>query len=220
MARFKKLDVPHQWKDEFTKYPHGYSIFESISKWVDQVNRMITNINQWNEYLRGFTSTFGEVPQQMAELRQEMTDLVDSINSDLTTITDEIAGLADNILSHLAESASQSTLGHIRLPEDWIDLDLKYGWEEFEGYTPQYRKNAFGWVQFRGRVKPDNTISNTIASIPPEYTPSVTVVAASVTQGLNPLGKAYVTATSNIGISDRNMSYGYYSLDNLGYYID
>ena len=27
MARFNKLDVPHQWKDEFTKYPHGYTLF-------------------------------------------------------------------------------------------------------------------------------------------------------------------------------------------------
>ena len=220
MARFKKLDVPYQWKDEFTKYPHGYSIFQAISKWVDQVNRMITNINGWNEYLDGFTSNFGEVPQQMVELRQEMESLINSINSDLTTITDEVTGLADTLLSHLAESASQSTSGHIRLPEDWIDLDLKNGWEVFEQYTPQYRKNAFGWVQFRGRVKPANATSNTIASIPPEYTPSVIAVAASVTQGLNPLGKAYVTATSNLGISDRVSSYGYYSLDNLGYYID
>ena len=131
MARFKKLDVPHQWKDEFTKYPHGYSIFEAISKWVDQLNRMVTNINQWNEYLGSFTSTFGEVPQQMAELRQEMTDLVDSINSDLTTINDEVSSLADTLLSHLTNYASYlaSELGeeHIirTLPngvKDEIDL--------------------------------------------------------------------------------------------------
>ena len=107
MARFNKLDVPYQWKDEFTKYPHGYSIFQALSKWVDQVNRMITTINEWNEYLEGFTSTFGEVPQQMAELRQEMTGLLESINSDLTTITDEVNGLADTLLLHLNDYASQ-----------------------------------------------------------------------------------------------------------------
>ena len=81
MARFKKLDVPHQWKDEFTKYPHGYSIFEAISKWVDQLNRMVTNINKWNEYLGGFTSSFA----------------------------DEVTGLGNTLLSHLAESAAKHT---------------------------------------------------------------------------------------------------------------
>ena len=106
MAKFSKLDVPHQWKDEFTKYPHGYSIFEAISKWVDQINKMVTNINQWNEYLGGFTSTFGEVPQQMVELRQEMTILLDNVNSDLTTITDEVTGLTNTLLSHLANYTS------------------------------------------------------------------------------------------------------------------
>ena len=106
MARFNKLDIPHQWKDEFTKYPHGYSIFEAISKWVDLVNRMITNINAWNEYLGGFTSTFGEVPQQMVELRQEMMVLLDNVNSDLTTIINEVNGLADTLLTHLTDYAS------------------------------------------------------------------------------------------------------------------
>lgn len=113
MAKFNKLDVPHQWKDEFTKYPHGYSIFEAMSKWVKQVNDMITNINQWNEYLAGFTSTFGELPQQMVELRQEMEVLLSNVNSDLTNITDEVAGLADTLLTHLTNYTSylESELG-------------------------------------------------------------------------------------------------------------
>lgn len=113
LAKFNKLDVPHQWKDEFTKYPHGYSIFGAISKWVKQVNDMITNINQWNEYLGGFTSTFGEVPPQMEELKQEMAVLLNSVNSDLTTITDEVTALANTLLSHLTDYATylESELG-------------------------------------------------------------------------------------------------------------
>ncbi|NLN40982.1 MAG: hypothetical protein GX160_03160 [Clostridiales bacterium] len=43
--KFNELDVPIQWKDEFTKYPHGYSIFEALCKWVTQVNDMVTCIN-------------------------------------------------------------------------------------------------------------------------------------------------------------------------------
>ena len=111
--RFNKLDVPYQWKEQFTKYPHGYSIFEAISKWVKQVNDMITNINQWNEYLGGFTSTFGEVPPQMAELQREMEALLSSVNSDVTNIMGEVTGLADTLLSHLNNYATylESELG-------------------------------------------------------------------------------------------------------------
>lgn len=113
MVKLNKLDIPHQWKDEFTKYPHGYSIFEALSKWVDQVNRMVTNINQWNAYLGDFTSTFGEVPQQMVELQREMDVLLSTVNTDLSMITDEVTGLADVLLSHLANYATylESELG-------------------------------------------------------------------------------------------------------------
>lgn len=58
MRRFEHLDVPYQWEEYWTKYPHGYSIFEALSKWVTQVDDMVDNINEWNTYLEGFVEQF------------------------------------------------------------------------------------------------------------------------------------------------------------------
>lgn len=46
MVRFNKLDVPYQWRDEFTKYPHGYTIFEALCKWAGQVDDMVDEFNK------------------------------------------------------------------------------------------------------------------------------------------------------------------------------
>ena len=43
--KFNYIDIPHQWKDEFTKYPHGYTIFEALCKWTKQVDEMVDNVN-------------------------------------------------------------------------------------------------------------------------------------------------------------------------------
>lgn len=45
MAVFKDLYIPPQWKDEWTKYPHGYTIFEALSSWVSQTNEMVDYVN-------------------------------------------------------------------------------------------------------------------------------------------------------------------------------
>ena len=71
MAKFNKLDIPHQWKDEFTKYPHGYTIFEALCKWVKQVDNMVDNINNWNGYLDGFVNRFDDELQEEVQLTIE-----------------------------------------------------------------------------------------------------------------------------------------------------
>ena len=189
--RFNKLDVPYQWREEFTKYPHGYSVFEAMSKWVKQVNDMITNINQWNEYLGGFTSTFGEVPPQMVELQREMEALLSRVDSDLTSITDLVTGLADTLMSHLNDYAteigdvealtttSKVVVGAInevntnkanKVQEAWITPTLLNGATNDPDYPVQYFKDQFGIVHFRGKA---NIVSNdtVLISLPSGYRP-------------------------------------------------
>ena len=43
--KFNYMDVPYQWRDEFTKYPHGYTIFEALCNWTKQVNDMVDHVN-------------------------------------------------------------------------------------------------------------------------------------------------------------------------------
>ena len=92
MAKFRKLDVPYQWKDEFTKYPHGYTIFEALCKWTKQVDNMVDNINDWNDYLDNFVENFEfelqEEVQSTIERWQSEGKLDDIINSALNTRLD------------------------------------------------------------------------------------------------------------------------------------
>ena len=101
MAKFNKLDVPHQWKDEFTKYPHGYTIFEALCKWVKQVDNMVDNINNWNTYLDNFVESFEfelqEEVQSTIERWQSEGLLDDIIGSVLTTELDNVKEAVDTL---------------------------------------------------------------------------------------------------------------------------
>ena len=95
MAKFNKLDVPYQWKDEFTKYPHGYTIFEALCKWVKQVDNMVDNINNWNTYLDNFVENFE------FELQEEVQSTIERWQSE---------GLLDGII----ESALNTELDNVK----------------------------------------------------------------------------------------------------------
>ena len=56
--KFRHLDIPRQWTETFTKYPHGLTIFEALVDWTSQVDKMVDNVNDWNEYLDGFVDNF------------------------------------------------------------------------------------------------------------------------------------------------------------------
>lgn len=92
--QFNKLRVPDQWNTYFTKYPQGFTILEALMDWVSQVNKMSTNLNEWNDYLQEFVETFekelqGKVTDTLKEW-QESGFLGDIINEallkDLTDI--------------------------------------------------------------------------------------------------------------------------------------
>ena len=92
--KFNKLDVPYQWKDEFTKYPHGYTIFEALCSWTKQVDKMVDNINDWNDYLDKFVENFEfelqeEVKSTITRWQNEGL-LDDIIASALTTEIDDV----------------------------------------------------------------------------------------------------------------------------------
>jgi len=104
LARFNKLDVPYQWKDEFTKYPHGYTIFEALCKWVKQVDDMVDNVNNWNDYLDNFVENFEFELQEEVQstiTRWQNEGLLDDIIS--SALTTEL----DNVTAQLADVESQ-----------------------------------------------------------------------------------------------------------------
>ena len=108
MQKFNYIDVPHQWKEEFTKYPHGYTIFEALCSWTKQVDSMVDNQNTWNDYLDNFVEHFKfdmqEEVKQTLETWQANGQLDDIINSALTTRIDSVEQEFANTIVNVNES--------------------------------------------------------------------------------------------------------------------
>lgn len=90
MEKFNYIDVPYQWREEFTKYPHGYTIFEALCSWTKQVDNMVDNQNSWNDYLDNFVENF------KFELRDEVKNTIIQWQTD---------GLLDDIIGDALLSA-------------------------------------------------------------------------------------------------------------------
>ena len=98
--RFEHLSFPPQWKDYWTKYPHGMTILESLIDWATKTNDLIDNVNDWNTYLDDFVASFDE------NLKQEVTETVQSwiasgyievvISAALQTEIDDLSLRLDN----------------------------------------------------------------------------------------------------------------------------
>jgi len=84
--KFRHLDVPSHWEPYFSKYPQGYTILEALIEWVSQVDSMVDNINEWNDYLEDFVETFDEkiiptIRVILQEMEQDgtLSDLINDI---------------------------------------------------------------------------------------------------------------------------------------------
>lgn len=107
--------------------------------------------------------------------QNENMDLLDSAFSDLAgsgRTTETVKGNADALTAHLAEKASGTTLGHVKLPEIALSATLQNGWAG----SIQYSKDDFGYATiifsaYGGIVTP----STVIATLPLGYRPPVMV---------------------------------------------
>lgn len=62
--RFNHLMIPETWQQYWSKYPDGYTILEALINWVSQVDKMVDNVNDWNERLDEFVKTFDSELQE------------------------------------------------------------------------------------------------------------------------------------------------------------
>jgi hypothetical protein len=67
---FDHLNIPNQWKHEWTKYPEGYTILEALISWVNQVNNMVDNQN--------------DLSNKVTTFRGELDDFINQFDNDLT----------------------------------------------------------------------------------------------------------------------------------------
>jgi hypothetical protein len=67
---FDHLNIPNQWKHEWTKYPEGYTILEALISWVNQVNIMVDNQN--------------DLSRKVTTFRTELDNFINQFDDDLT----------------------------------------------------------------------------------------------------------------------------------------
>lgn len=117
--RFHDLEIPHQWKNYWTKYPHGFTIYEALIDWINKVNDMVTNVNDWNEYLDDFVDRFDDnLADEVIKTLMEWQDsgfLEVIINQALETRMDdlerEIADVEANLNTMVANVKDFGALG-------------------------------------------------------------------------------------------------------------
>lgn len=45
LEHLNHLVVPKQWKEYWTAYPHGYTIYEALLSWTSTTNKVIDHVN-------------------------------------------------------------------------------------------------------------------------------------------------------------------------------
>ena len=140
MKKFTHLHVPETWKHYWTKYPEGYTILESLLSWVSQVDSMVTNINDWNEYLYEFVEKYDKRLQTVVvAILNEMLDngdLADVINNEVFNMKanqEDLEELDSRITSQLNETET-----HINS----IEINVKYPPYPLEGVKDDNKENA------------------------------------------------------------------------------
>lgn len=57
-SNYNHLNIPDQWNEYFSKYPNGYTILEAVINWAGQVNDMVDTLNNTEDYVNNFMTTF------------------------------------------------------------------------------------------------------------------------------------------------------------------
>lgn len=121
--RFEHLTFPPQWKDYWTKYPHGMTILESLIDWATKTNDLTDNVNNWNAYLNDFVATFDD------NLKQEVTETVQSwiasgyievvISAALQTQIDDVELQLNNEVQRIDAQLADLSTNIVQISDDF-----------------------------------------------------------------------------------------------------
>ena len=102
-----------------------------------------------------------------------------------TTLDARLEESEQEAKTHTAESATQSELGHVKLPEAWITPTLVNGWVNLgNGYsTAGYYKDNFGRVYLKGTLTAGTT-GTTAFNLPFGYRPPQILRFTSLINGV------------------------------------
>ena len=131
--KFKRLLVPEGYRHYWSKYPEGYTILEALLNWVDSVNQLTENVNDWNIYLDDFVENFDE------KLRPTVREMLSEMETDgrlAEIINEEIFSWKADKTYVDDELAKKSDLTYV---DDELDkkANTTYVDDEFDGFNTQ-----------------------------------------------------------------------------------
>lgn len=179
--KFKHLNISPHWQQYFSKYPQGYTIIENLIDWVSQVDVMVDNVNDWNEYLENFVETFDtNLQTKVTETLMEWQDsgFLDVVISEalqweldnyITTNEQDKLSLTTHVDSEIERLDQQFNTFETISDEKFISpfIDIKFIEKKQEETNDQERfERAINMVKHGGTVLITENITIDSVAIP------------------------------------------------------
>lgn len=141
--KFNQLEIPKQWREYWTKYPHGYTIIEALCSWLTTVNHVIENQNQLGQYMDDFINTFqgelkAEVKTTLEEWRQSgfldvvITEVLHDIEENLTERVDQAEAALESGLQTMGDELDNMQTALTQALADMMPLAATAGTSDIE----------------------------------------------------------------------------------------
>lgn len=150
--KYRHLPMPTEWKETFTKYPHGMTVWEAICTWVGQTDNMIDNLNLNNEKIDTiFDETLPGTVEDILNQWDEDGTLADLVNLNLfnskadKTELEEANTEIEAIKGDVEELQKGGNLKEVTNQNIRVALisDIHYDSQQYKGMTPHNRMN---WI--------------------------------------------------------------------------
>lgn len=158
------------------------------------------------------TQDRGLTTQQFKDKFDEMPEGIKAYINDTLTV---------EVDAHMAETATQAALGHVKLPENWIAPTLLSSWVNYGGSyeTAGYCRDSFGIVRLRGMIKGGtNTAGTVLFILPSGYRPAsiAPFTTGSFSPALLTMIEVYANGEVRLGSAANN---GFMSLSGISFRV-
>ena len=168
--KFNKILPPYKFKEYWSKYPLGQTIYQAILDWAEMFNELITDHNVMSDQWDGFQSQIdGKADLVHTHSISEVTDLQKALDSKVdetttvnskalsTNITINASDVPNTPAGNISATNVQNALNELdtekanRVQENWITPTLLNG--ATNGDIPiRYRKNNMNQLEFEGEL--------------------------------------------------------------------
>ena len=191
--------------------------FPILTQLIAATNDLIKQVEQIEKQVPEYiVEAMGDLEDLETEDKSSLVNAINEVNNksvDLTPIEERIGDLEQDLDSHKAEIATQEELGHVKLPENWIEATLQNDWTQPGTSTSRlsYYKDEFGTVTIAGQCTVGVDASGTVVtSLPSGYRPraSLPILIHNVSSG-NTIGVLQITSNGELLVtSSSNISTG------------